>query len=254
LILNQWQTRDEHPIAVTELLKHDTGILFGTTAFGKTVAAIKLITERQVNTLILVNKVSLVNQWGERLNEFSTFHIQTGLGNNNKHNFIGQIGAGKQKPSVIIDIAIMQSLTRKGEVKDFLYSYGMVIVDECQHVPAFSFELIMKTVNAKYIYGLTATPSRKDGHHPIIFMHCGPIRYRDDAKKQAGKRPFEHFIAPGFTSFKIHKLAEKDEKEWTIQELYSEVLIYGITYTSISACLRGCTTAGFPVMLQLVTN
>jgi superfamily II DNA or RNA helicase len=74
------------------------------------------------------------------------------------------------------------------------------------------------------VYGLTATPTRKDGHHPIIFMHCGPIRYRDDAKKQAEKRPFDHFIVPRFTSFRIHSLAEKEEKEWTIQELYAEII------------------------------
>jgi len=63
--------------------------------------------------------------------------------------------------------------------------YGMVIVDECHHVSAFSFELILKNITAKYVYGLTATPTRKDGHHPIITMQCGPIRFRDDAKKQA---------------------------------------------------------------------
>jgi superfamily II DNA or RNA helicase len=218
------QLRDEQPIAVAELLKHEIGVLCGTTAFGKTVVAIKLIAERQVNTLILVNKVSLVNQWRERLNEFLTFHEPIGTGKSNNQSFIGQIGAGKQKPSGIIDIAIMQSLTRKGEVKDFINDYGMVIVDECHHVPAFSFELILKSVKAKFIYGLTATPSRKDGHHPIIFMHCGPIRYRDDAKKQAEKRPFEHYIVPRFTSFRIHKLTEKEEKEWTIQELYAELV------------------------------
>ena len=218
------QLRDEQPIAAKELLKHETGVLCGTTAFGKTVVAIKLIAERQVNTLILVNKVSLVNQWRERLNEFLTFHEPTGTGKSNNKNFIGQIGAGKQKPSGIIDIAIMQSLTRKGEVKDFVNDYGMVIVDECHHVPAFSFELILKSVKAKFIYGLTATPLRKDGHHPIIFMHCGPIRYRDDAKKQAEKRPFEHYIVPRFTSFRIYKSAEKEEKEWTIQELYAELV------------------------------
>lgn len=213
--------RGEQPLAVAELLKHDTGVLCGTTAFGKTVAAIKLIAERKVNTLILVNKVSLVNQWKDRLAEFLTVNEEF---NSGKKSVFGQIGGGKQIRNNIIDIAIMQSLVRKGEVKEFVKDYGMVIVDECHHVPAFSFEMILKNVHAKYGYGLTATPMRKDGHHPIIFMHCGPIRFRDDAKKQAEKRPFHHYLVPRFTAFRIHKLAEKEEKDWAIHELYAEIV------------------------------
>ena len=219
--------REEQPFAVANMLANNTGVLCGTTAFGKTVAAIKLIAERKVNTLILVNKVSLVNQWKEKLSEFLTVNEQIKTKDkrgNKSRNIIGQIGGGKQIRNGIIDIAIMQSLSRMGEVKDFVKDYGMVIVDECHHVPAFSFESILKNASAKYVYGLTATPTRKDGHHPIIFMHCGPIRYRDDAKKQAAKRPFDHFIVPRFTSFRIHSLAEKGEKEWTIQELYAEII------------------------------
>ena len=219
--------REEQPFAVANLLAYNNGVLCGTTAFGKTVAAIKLIAERKVNTLILVNKVSLVNQWKEKLSEFLTINEQIKLeGKRGKkpRNIIGQVGGGKQIRNGIIDIAIMQSLSRMGEVKDFVKDYGMVIVDECHHVSAFSFESILKNVSARYVYGLTATPTRKDGHHPIIFMHCGPIRYRDDAKKQAEKRPFDHFIIPRFTSFRIHSLAEKEEKEWTIQELYAEIV------------------------------
>ncbi len=219
--------REEQPFAVANMLAYNNGVLCGTTAFGKTVAAIKLITERKVNTLILVNKVSLVNQWIEKLNEFLIINEQTnskGKQNKKGGNILGQIGGGKQNRNGIIDIAIMQSLSRMGEVKDFVKDYGLVIVDECHHVPAFSFESILKNVSAKFVYGLTATPTRKDGHHPIIFMHCGPIRYRDDAKKQADKRPFEHYIIPRFTSFRIQSFSEKEEKEWTIQELYSKIV------------------------------
>ncbi len=219
--------RDDQPAAVSELLANKTGVLCGTTAFGKTVAAINIIAERKVNTLILVNKVSLVNQWKEKLTEFLT--ISKNLepeqqSNKNLKNFIGQIGDGKQIRTGIIDIAIMQSLTRMREVKEFVKDYGMVIVDECHHVPAFSFEMILKNVNAEFVYGLSATPERKDGHHPIIFMHCGPIRFRDDAKKQAEKRPFEHYIIPRFTSFRIHSLNEKAEKDWTINDLYAALV------------------------------
>lgn len=136
---------------------------------------------------------------------------------------IGLIGAGKNNPSGIIDIAVMQSLNHGGEVKEVVKNYGMIIVDECHHVPAFSFEQILKSVSAKYVYGLTATPTRKDGHQPIIFMHCGPITYRVDAKKQAENRPFEHYVIPRFTSFRAP--LENDGKEISIQELSSEIAV-----------------------------
>ena len=222
--------RDEQPIALRELLKYDNGVLSGTTAFGKTVVAIKLIAEKKVNTLILVDRVSLVSQWRKKLMEFLTINNsekalegEKKRGRKRSINIVGQIGAGKDNLNGIIDIAVMQSLNRMGEVNDCIKNYGMIIVDECHHVSAFSFEMILKNSNAKYVYGLTATPTRKDGHHPIIFMQCGPIRYKDDAKKQAERRPFEHYIIPRFTSFRIPM--DMDEKEISIQELYSEIVV-----------------------------
>jgi superfamily II DNA or RNA helicase len=216
--------RDEQSLAVKKMLEHESGILCGTTAFGKTVAAIKLIDERQVNTLIIVDKINLQAQWKERLSTFlkinETIDNKDVLKNTNQ-SVIGEIGGGKKKLSGIIDIAVMQSLNRMGEIKDCVKNYGMVIVDECHHVSAFNFETILKNVNAKYVYGLTATPLRKDGHHPIIFMQCGPIRYRDDALKQAEARPFEHFIVPKFTSFRL--LSDIDSAQTPIFELYSEI-------------------------------
>jgi len=223
--------REDQPLAISKLLEHDNGILCGTTAFGKTIAAIKLIAERKVNTLILVNKISLVLQWKDKLSEF--LKINESIPPNEKSegkkskkiaSVIGTMGGGKQTLNGIIDLAVMQSLSREGVVKECVKDYGMVIVDECHHVSAFSFELILKSVNAKYVYGLTATPSRKDGHHPIITMQCGPIRYRDDAKIQAEKRPFDHYIIPRFTSFKVPKWWDKDEKDLSITELYSEIV------------------------------
>jgi superfamily II DNA or RNA helicase len=114
----------------------------------------------------------------------------------------------------------MQSLYSAGDVKEYVKNYGMIIIDECHHVPAFNFEQILKQVNAKYIYGLTATPARKDGHHPIIFMYCGPVRFRVDALKQAQKRPFDHFIIPRFTSF---HMPDEDEK-FSIQDIYANIV------------------------------
>ncbi len=222
--------RDEQPQALAKLLTQDIGVLSGTTAFGKTVVAIKLIAERKVNTLIIVDKVNLVTQWKKRLTEFLTINealpdrVEDKKRGRKKENCtIGQLGAGKDKLSGIIDIAVMQSLNKMGEVKDCVKNYGMIIVDECHHISAVSFEKILKSSNVKYVYGLTATPIRKDGHHPIIFMQCGSIQFKDDAKKQAAKRPFEHYVIPRFTSLRVP--LDKNEKDVSIQELYSEIVV-----------------------------
>jgi superfamily II DNA or RNA helicase len=220
--------REEQQLAAEEMMKYEDGVLAATTAFGKTVIAAVLISERKVNTLILVHRQQLLSQWAARLTEFLKIDEELPIlakkrGRKKQQNLIGQIGAGKNNPSGIIDIAIMQSLSSCGEVKEWIKNYGMVIVDECHHVPAFSFEQILKNVHAKYVYGLTATPARRDGHHPIIFMHCGPIRYSVDARKQAEKRPFEHYVIPRFTSFRMP--FETDGKEISIQELYSEIVV-----------------------------
>jgi len=219
--------REEQQVALNELLKYDNGVLAATTAFGKTVVAANLIGERKVNTLVLVHRQQLLSQWTSRLTEFLTINeelpvLEKKRGRKNSQRLIGQIGAGKDSPSGIIDIAVMQSLYSRGEFKECIKNYGMVIVDECHHVSAVSFEQILKNVNAKYVYGLTATPTRKDGHHPIIFMHCGPVRYRDDAKKQAAKRPFEHYVIPRFTGLRVP--VDKDEKDWSIQAIYAEIV------------------------------
>ena len=219
--------REEQQLAAKEMLKNENGVLAATTAFGKTVIAAELIAERKVNTLILVHRQQLLSQWVARLTEFLKIDEKLPVlakkrGRKKQQSLIGQIGAGKNNPGSIIDIAIMQSLSSGGEVKEWIKNYGMVIVDECHHVPAFSFEQILKNVHAKYVYGLTATPARRDGHHPIIFMHCGPIRYSVDAKKQAEKRPFEHYVIPRFTSFRMP--FETDGKEISIQELYSKIV------------------------------
>lgn len=218
--------RDEQIPAAEEMLKHDTGVLAATTAFGKTVIAAKLIAERKVSTLVLTHRRQLLSQWTAKLTEFLEIDeelpiLEKKRGRKRKQSLIGQIGAGKSRPSGIIDVAIMQSLNRGDEVKELVKNYGMVIVDECHHVPAFSFEQILKGVHAKYVYGLTATPTRQDGHHPIIFMHCGPIRYRVDARKQAGKRPFDHYVIPRLTSFRAP--LEEEGKDPSIQRLYSAI-------------------------------
>ncbi len=159
--------RIDQEAAVAAMLHHDAGVLCAPTAFGKTVAAVAMIAERGVNTLVLVHRTELLKQWQERLQSF----LGVGKG------VVGTIGGGKAKPSGIIDIAVMQSVSRQGEINPLVESYGHVIVDECHHVGAVSFDAILKQVKAKYVLGLTATPIRRDGQQPIIFMQCGPIRY-----------------------------------------------------------------------------
>ena len=159
--------RPDQEAAVTEMMHHHAGVLCAPTAFGKTVAAAALIARRGINTLILVHRTELLKQWLERLQSF----LGVGKG------VVGTIGGGKAKPTGKIDIAVMQSVSRQGEVNPLVENYGQVIVDECHHIGATSFDAILKRVNAKYVLGLTATPVRRDGQQPIIFMQCGPIRY-----------------------------------------------------------------------------
>ena len=166
--------RLDQEAAVAAMLHHDAGVLCAPTAFGKTVTAAAMIARRGVNTLVLVHRTELLKQWQARLRSF----LGTGKGT------VGTIGGGKARPSGKLDIAVMQSLSRQGEVSPLVENYGHVIVDECHHVGAVSFDAILKRVKAKYVLGLTATPIRRDGQQPIIFMRCGPIRYT--AAKPAG--------------------------------------------------------------------
>ena len=219
------ELRTEQQPAADALLAHNIGILSATTAFGKTVIGAHLIASRRVNTLVLVHLTSLTSHWRTQLSKFLLINEEpiaelTPKGRVKKKSVIGQIGGGKNNPSGIIDIAVMQSLVSGTEVKELVRNYGMVIIDECHHVSAFSFEQILKATNPKYVYGMTATPTRKDGHHPIIYMQCGKIRYRVDAKKEAEARPFEHYIIPRFTRFQ--KPAHRGE-DYQFADVYSDI-------------------------------
>ena len=198
--------KDNQQEAVNVLISNSNGVLSATTAFGKTVAAIGLIAKHRVNTLILVHTKALLDQWVKAMEQFLTIDIvleeQEGKHKRRKPlSPIGTLSSTGNKLHGIIDIALMQSCISENEVKPFVKEYGMVIVDECHHVSAVNFEQILKAVNAHYVYGLTATPIRKDGHQPIIFMQCGPIRYSTDAKAQMQNQSFERLLVPRFTQF-----------------------------------------------------
>ena len=205
----------EQETAMTALLRHDTGTLAATTGFGKTVVAAAMIAARKVSTLILVHRRQLMEQWGARLKTFLELP-QEG---------IGQIGGGVRKPTDLIDVAMIQSLAHGGVVDDLVADYGQVIVDECHHLSAVSFEAVARRAKAKFVLGLSATVTRKDGHHPIIFMQCGPVRFRVDAKSEAAARPFGHRVVQRRTSFILPPRLEKERQP--IQQVYAALAADG---------------------------
>ena len=207
------ELRPEQKIAADAMLKHDTGVLSATTAFGKTVVGAWLIAQRGVNTLILVHRRQLLEQWIERLSAF--------LGLPTKE--IGRIGAGRRKPTGHVDVALIQSLVRKGVVDDQVGQYGHLVIDECHHLSAHSFEQVARRFKGKFVTGLSATVTRKDGHHPIIFMQCGPIRHRVDAKAQAAARPFEHSVLVRPTGFRQRDVANPDIR-MQFHDLYDQLI------------------------------
>lgn len=196
----------EQQEALSKLLENQIGILSATTGFGKTVVAAALIAKRKVNTLVIVHRKQLINQWKESLTHFLKL----------EESQIGQIGGGKTEQSGVIDIATIQSLSYKSEVKDCVKKYGQIIVDECHHISAYSFEKILKEAEAHYIHGLTATPKRRDGLELIMLMQLGPIIYKVNAKNQAKTRPFKQLLLPRFTKFKSNTN--------DIQSLYTKII------------------------------
>ena len=202
----QGEDREEQLEAINALLPYTNGILHATTAFGKTVTAAAIIARKKVNTLILVHSKALLKQWHDRLTEFLNIDYpkheeKNKRGRRKVFSPIGCFDSSGNTLHGIIDIALIQSCLDEDGVKPFVQDYGMVIVDECHHVSSITFEQVLMSIKAHTIYGLTATPIRKDGHQPIIFMQCGPIRFSTDVKSQIAKQSFDRFLIPRFTSY-----------------------------------------------------
>ena len=157
----------EQKVAFKKLTDHETGVLSAPPGCGKTVMACAIIAKRKTPTLILVHRQELLEQWKEQLSRFLGIPIKE----------IGVFSGTKKKTMGKIDIATILSLTRIEDLEDFFAPYGQIIIDECHHVPAVTFESILKRSSARFILGLTATPYRKDGHQKILFMQCGPVRH-----------------------------------------------------------------------------
>lgn len=197
----------EQERAVRAILANDLGVLVAPPGAGKTVMGASVIAARGINTLVLVHRSPLLEQW---VNQLALF-----LGVD--PNQIGRIGGGKTRPNGMLDIAMIQSLVRDGELSAVVGDYGQIVVDECHHVPAVSFERVLASARAQFIVGLTATPRRRDGHHPIGTMQPGPVRHVIDAKAQAALRPFEHRLIVRETSLLVA------EEKPSIQTIYRAV-------------------------------
>ncbi len=193
--------------AARAMLRDDIGVLVAPPGIGKTVIGIYLIASRARNTLVLVHRQPLLDQWIAQLSMFLGVPPTA----------IGQIGAGKHTPNGQLDVAMIQSLVRLGSVDDLVATYGHVIVDECHHVPAASFERVLSEVKARFVAGMTATPHRRDGLHPILEMQLGPPRFLVDARAQAARRPFEHRLIIRQTAFGVDGSVSMDG----IQTLYA---------------------------------
>jgi len=193
--------------AVKVLLSHDDGVFVAPPGTGKTVVGAYLTAARGRNTLVLVHRKPILDQWVARLSSFLGVDPKT----------IGRIGGGKNSPTGRLDVAMIQSLVRKGNVNDLVARYGHVIVDECHHLPAVSFERVLAEVKGRYVTGLTATPYRRDGHQPIIHMQLGPVRFASSRQRHATEQPFKQRLILRETNFSAGDLGP----DAGIQEIYA---------------------------------
>jgi superfamily II DNA or RNA helicase len=193
--------------AARAVLQHETGVLCAPPGWGKTVLATNLIATRARSTLVLVHRKPLVEQWAARLSEF--LDITT--------NSIGRLGAGRRRLTQQIDIAMVQTLARRDDLRDLVRAYGHVVIDECHHVPAVQVERVLAAIPARYITGLTATPYRRDGHQPIITMQCGPVRHIISSPPSRPANPLELRVIRTDTGFDPSLLPPQA----SIQEIYT---------------------------------
>ena len=163
----QGELREGQEKAVRKMLAEDDGVLCAPPGAGKTVMGCALIARTRTSALVLVHRAVLVEQWRETAMRF------LGL----KRKEIGLWRGPTPRLTGRFDIAMLPSLARVENLAAALAGYGVIVVDECHHVPATSFEMVLKACSSRRVYGLTATPKRKDRLEKLLFAQCGPIRH-----------------------------------------------------------------------------
>ena len=209
------ELRESQIPAVETMLENETGILHAATAFGKTVVCCDMIARRGISTLILVDRADLMNQWIKRLDEFLDIdeelpEYQTKSGRTRKRkSLIGNLQGAHDTLTGIVDVAMIRSLKKKDGFHPMLKEYAQVYFDECHHAASESAIEVLQEINAKYVYGVTATPKRGDGKEKINEFLLGPIRYRFTAKDRAEEQNIDHLVYPRFTrTVKPHHLSK----------------------------------------------
>ena len=209
------ELRESQIPAVETMLENETGILHAATAFGKTVVCCNMIARRGISTLILVDRADIMNQWIKRLDEFLDIdeelpEYQTKTGRTRKRkSLIGNLQGAHDTLTGIVDVAMIRSLKKKDGFHPMLKEYAQVYFDECHHAASESAIEVLQEINAKYVYGVTATPKRGDGKEKINEFLLGPIRYRFTAKDRAEEQNIDHLVYPRFTrTVKSHHLSK----------------------------------------------
>ena len=236
----------EQTIAAERLLSYDMGMLAAATAFGKTVIGANLIARRKVNTLVLVHTVEIMNNWVRDLNRFLNINEElptytTPKGRvKQRDSVIGTFSSQKKAATGIIDIAMIGSLGKEDDINPMVRDYGMIIVDECHHAAAATFENVLRASAAKYVYGMSATVKRGDKQERKLLMQFGPIRHRYTAKERAMKQGIGHYVFPRFT--RMVDLSSSDDKH--ISELYRLIVDSELRNMQIVADAVDCVKKG----------
>lgn len=192
------ELRQNQQEAVNTLMQYDMGIMKAVPGFGKTVMALYMIAQRTVSTLVIVPNKEIQKQWKERIHEF----LNIPPGKSKRDSYIGIYNGSKKELRGHIDIAVAASLANLENIAVTLKEYGMIIIDECHHAASDTFTRVLRNVNAKYIYGFSATPKRKDGLEKVMHMFCGPIRYETSSFQIQNTYRFQQLLIPRMTTMR----------------------------------------------------
>ena len=243
--------RTQQDLAAQKLLSYTEGVLSAATAFGKTVVCSYLISQRKMNTLVLLQSKDLLNQWVDELNKFLDIkeespEYETKTGRKKKReSVIGILHGSKNTLTGIVDVAMVGSMYSKGKFNELINSYGMVIMDECHHAASNTSMELLQKIDAKYVYGVSATPKRGDNLDKIIYMMLGPQRHKFTALERAEVQGIGHYFVPRYT-----RVVDTDESKDDINRAYGLISSSNVRNEMITSDVRECITAGHtPVIL-----